>query len=213
MAEKYNDQGFHLDPTDQFNDDRLPQQNPVSDIDKLKEKISLLILTGIFPALLEEFAGGFLTRITGMFNVTKEEAALAGAGSNAGAGGASEIGANAGGAIVGETGGAAEEVVSGTKGVTNPEVSKLSRPIIPEGMTQSQFGKEVIGWGARPEGALERLDTINSAEVTSMKDQGLTREMAKQWEDFYKNEFARNANNVTAKNRVELMKKILKYWE
>ncbi|WP_366855536.1 DUF4951 domain-containing protein [Pseudomonas sp. 21LCFQ010] len=47
------------------------------------------------------------------------------------------------------------------KGVTNPEISKLDRPSIPEGMTQSQFGKNVIGWGARPEGALQRLETIN----------------------------------------------------
>ncbi|NGF45243.1 hypothetical protein, partial [Enterobacter hormaechei] len=43
-AEKYNDQGFHLDPTDQFNDDGLPPQNTPSDVDKLKAEISLFIL-------------------------------------------------------------------------------------------------------------------------------------------------------------------------
>ncbi len=57
MAEKYNDQGFHLDPTDQFNDDRLPPQNPVSDIDNLKAEISLFLLTGLFPELLAVRAG------------------------------------------------------------------------------------------------------------------------------------------------------------
>lgn len=36
--------------------------------------------------------------------------------------------------------------------------------------------------------------------------------MATQWKDFYSNEFARNANNTTAKNRVELMQKILDNW-
>ncbi|MCO8161692.1 DUF4951 domain-containing protein [Pseudomonas sp. 21LCFQ010] len=98
------------------------------------------------------------------------------------------------------------------KGVTNPEISKLDRPSIPEGMTQSQFGKNVIGWGARPEGALQRLETINSSDVASMQKQGLTREMATQWKDFYSNEFARNANNFTARNRVKLMQKILDNW-
>ena len=46
-----------------------------------------------------------------------------------------------------------------------------------------------------------------------MKGQGLTREMATQWRDFYMNDFSRNANNITAKNRVELMNKILGYME
>ncbi|BAQ79491.1 MULTISPECIES: DUF4951 domain-containing protein [Pseudomonas] len=99
------------------------------------------------------------------------------------------------------------------KGVTNPEVPKLGRPSIPEGMTQSQFGKDVVGWGARPEGALQRLETINVAEVASMQKQGLTRSMASEWKDFYANEFSRNKNNITAKNRVELMQKILDNWE
>jgi len=36
-----------------------------------------------------------------------------------------------------------------TKGVTNPEVPKLTPPPIPDGVTQSQFGKNVVGWGAR----------------------------------------------------------------
>ena len=94
-AEKYNDQGFHLDPTDQSNDDGLPPQNAVSDIDKLKAKISRLILTGLFPALLEEGAvGGFLGRITGMFSESTEGTALAGAGTKAGAGGAVEVAAS-----------------------------------------------------------------------------------------------------------------------
>jgi len=42
-----------------------------------------------------------------------------------------------------------------------------------------------------------------------MKQQGLTRDMATEWRDFYSNEFARNSNNQTAANRVELMNKIL----
>ncbi|WP_425584160.1 DUF4951 domain-containing protein [Variovorax defluvii] len=33
--------------------------------------------------------------------------------------------------------------------------------------------------------------------------------MATQWRGFYANEFARNANNLTAQNRVQLMDTIL----
>lgn len=36
---------------------------------------------------------------------------------------------------------------------------------------------------------------------------GLTRQMAEQWRNFYLNEFARNANNLTAGNGVQLIDK------
>ncbi|SFU33934.1 filamentous hemagglutinin N-terminal domain-containing protein [Pseudomonas sp. OV546] len=114
-AEKYNDQGFHLDPTDQFNDDGLPPQNTPSDVDKLKAEISLFILMGLVPELLGGAAEGFIARITGMFSKSSSEA-LAGAGTRAGAGGASEIGAKAGGAVAEGAGAAAEEIVAGAKG-------------------------------------------------------------------------------------------------
>jgi len=95
------------------------------------------------------------------------------------------------------------------KGVTNPDVPRLPRPSTPEGTTLSQFGKDTIGWGSRPQGALDRISSIDSAAVAKMKDQGLTKDMATQWRDFYSNEFSRNANNITAANRVDLMNKIL----
>lgn len=46
-----------------------------------------------------------------------------------------------------------------------------------------------------------------------MQKQGLIRSMASEWKDFYANEFSRNRNNITAKNRVELMQRILDNWE
>jgi hypothetical protein len=45
-----------------------------------------------------------------------------------------------------------------------------------------------------------------------MKEQGLTKEMAEQWRDFYANDFVRNPNNDAAPWRVELMNEILKMW-
>ncbi|WP_373874359.1 DUF4951 domain-containing protein [Metapseudomonas otitidis] len=66
--------------------------------------------------------------------------------------------------------------------------------------------------GARPEGALKRLKTITPSELASMREQGLAREMATRWKEFYSNEFSTNANNITARNRVEFMQKILDNW-
>lgn len=124
-AEKYNDQGFHLDPTDQFNDDGLPPQNTPSDVDKLKAEISVFILIGLVPELLGGAAEGFIARITGMFSKSPSEA-LAGAGTRAGAGGASEIGANVGGAVAEDVGAAAEEIVAGAK-EAGSSATKLSQ--------------------------------------------------------------------------------------
>lgn len=46
-----------------------------------------------------------------------------------------------------------------------------------------------------------------------MQRQGLTQDMAVQWRDFYRNEFTRNRNNLTAKNRAVLMSKIVKLFK
>ena len=95
------------------------------------------------------------------------------------------------------------------KGVTNPAVAKLAVPAIPGGMTQAQFGLNLIGWGTGPQAAAARTATLTADAVGQMQAQGLTREMATQWRGFYTNEFARNANNLTAQNRVQLMDAIL----
>jgi RHS repeat-associated protein len=105
-----------------------------------------------------------------------------------------------------------QAVVRG-RGVTNPEIPKLSSPSIPNGVTQSQFGKEVVGWGRGAEEALNRLKNVTGADVAKMQQQGLTRKMAQEWRNFYANEFARNANNATARNRVDLMEKVIKHME
>ena len=91
-AEKYNDQGFH-DPTDWwFDDSDAPLPPATSAVDKLKAEISLFLLTGLFPGLLAVRAEGWLARLTGMFSESTEGAALAGAGTKAGAGGIVDVG-------------------------------------------------------------------------------------------------------------------------
>ena len=102
--------------------------------------------------------------------------------------------------------------IRAVRGVTNPEVIKLPLPNIPDGLTTGKFGSEFIQWGVGGDGALIRLNTLTVQEVTEMQSQGLTRAMTTLWRDFYANEFARNANNITAQNRVLLMQRILDYW-
>ena len=98
---------------------------------------------------------------------------------------------------------------SGGKGVTNPEVVRLAVPSVPEGMSRSQFGRDLIGWGRGADGARNRLTNINPSIVRSMQEQGLTRGMASSWRSFYSNEFSRNSNNTAAAARVELMNAII----
>ena len=50
-AEKYNDQGWHGDPTNLFDDNGLPPQDSPTELDKLKSQVSLFILFGLMPGL------------------------------------------------------------------------------------------------------------------------------------------------------------------
>ena len=74
------------------------------------------------------------------------------------------------------------------------------------------FGQRIIGWGTGAEGARQRLENIQPADVSVIKKQGTTLEMITAWQDFYEQEQQRNANNPTAKYRARLMKKIADLW-
>lgn len=50
-AEKYNDQGWHGDPTNLFDDNGLPPQDSPTALDNLKAQVSLFILFGLMPGL------------------------------------------------------------------------------------------------------------------------------------------------------------------
>jgi hypothetical protein len=75
-------------------------------------------------------------------------------------------------------------------------------PDLPEGMTRSQFGTDVMRWGTGDAEALARIDSLTREEL---QQAGVTRDMALQWRDFYENELARNPNNPSAAGRAELM--------
>ena len=57
------------------------------------------------------------------------------------------------------------------------------------------------------------MQSLTADDVRQMQSNGLTREVAQGWRDFYSNEFARNANNFAARNRADLMSSILGYMD
>ncbi|OTU11811.1 DUF4951 domain-containing protein [Acinetobacter pittii] len=103
-------------------------------------------------------------------------------------------------------------------GTTNHFVSPAAQlnsdilPATPKNIPLSAFGQRIIGWGTGAEGARQRLENIQPADVSVIKKQGTTLEMITAWQDFYEQEQQRNANNPTAKYRARLMKKIADLW-
>jgi RHS repeat-associated protein len=96
------------------------------------------------------------------------------------------------------------------KTVINKNVAKLQSPPVPTGWTQGKFGSQLVRWGQGPEGAAARLRSLTPEDVARMQADGLTREIAQQWRDFYANDLLRNASNVTAGPRIELLDAIIK---
>ncbi|MEO4187387.1 DUF4951 domain-containing protein [Acinetobacter pittii] len=103
-------------------------------------------------------------------------------------------------------------------GTTNHFVSPAAQlnsdilPATPKNIPLPAFGQRIIGWGTGAEGARQRLENIQPADVSVIKKQGTTLEMITAWQDFYELEQQRNANNPTAKYRARLMKKIADLW-
>ena len=103
-------------------------------------------------------------------------------------------------------------------GTTNHFVSPAAQlnsdilPATPKNIPLPAFGQRIIGWGTGAEGARQRLENIQPADVSVIKKQGTTLAMIPAWQDFYEQEQQRNANNPTAKYRARLMKKIADLW-
>lgn len=79
------------------------------------------------------------------------------------------------------------------------------RPL-PEGLTQSQFGREVMKWGTGHAAARTRIRTITAEEL---KRQGVTVEMAKAWRDFYRSVAGEHPGNPSAAGRADLMEHVV----
>lgn len=105
-----------------------------------------------------------------------------------------------------------EKIRPQVKSLVNPDIDRLAIPPTPHNMSLPEFGQGVIGWGTGPQDAETRLNHVSKADVEKMKQVGLTVEIAKTWQNFYKNETQRNAGNPTAPLRAQLMKKIIDLW-
>jgi len=77
-------------------------------------------------------------------------------------------------------------------------------PPMPPNMGPSQFGKNVMKWGRGDAEARARIQSLTREEL---EKNGVTKEMAKQWRDFYQAEKARVPGNPSAAGRAELMQK------
>ncbi|EIM39281.1 hypothetical protein HADU_07942 [Acinetobacter sp. HA] len=105
-----------------------------------------------------------------------------------------------------------EKIRPQVKSLVNPDIDRLAIPPTPHNMSLPEFSQGVIGWGTGPQDAETRLNHVSKADVEKMKQAGLTVEIAKTWQNFYKNETQRNAGNPTAPLRAQLMKKIIDLW-
>jgi hypothetical protein len=84
---------------------------------------------------------------------------------------------------------------------------KLPRPPLPpEVKTMSEFGSRVMKWGTGHDAARARIGCLTHAELEA---NGVTREVAEVWRDFYRNEMLRNPSNPSAAGRAKLMQKAI----
>ena len=105
-----------------------------------------------------------------------------------------------------------EKIRPQVKSLVNLDIDRLAIPSTPHNMSLPEFGQDVIGRGTGAQDAETRLKHVSKADVEKMKRVSLTVEIAKTWQNFYKNETQRNAGNPTAPLRAQLMKKIIDLW-
>jgi hypothetical protein len=100
------------------------------------------------------------------------------------------------------------------KAKIDPSVDKMNPKDLPlpKNMTPAEFGKNVVGWGKGPKGAVDAKKGLNQEVVDNMKTKGLTKDMVDQWSKHYTNEVARTANPAAAA-RADLMNSILGYFD
>jgi RHS repeat-associated protein len=81
----------------------------------------------------------------------------------------------------------------------------MPRPL-PPGVTQAQFGNEVMRWGTGNAAARERIATLTREGLTKA---GVTKDMARAWRDFYRTVARETPANPSAAGRADLMQRAL----
>lgn len=77
-------------------------------------------------------------------------------------------------------------------------------PGTPDNMGNSRFGKEVMKWGTGDEAARSRMGTLTREELQRA---GVTKEIAAQWRDFYREVARVTPANTSAAGRADLMQR------
>lgn len=75
-------------------------------------------------------------------------------------------------------------------------------PSLPEGMTASHFGHNVMAWGTGNEAAIARMATLTAEQL---REAGITAEMAQNWLSFYQEVIRETPTNPSARGRARLM--------
>jgi RHS repeat-associated protein len=84
---------------------------------------------------------------------------------------------------------------------------KSQVPPTPGGMTQKQFGEQVMKWGQSGAEARARIASLTREELERA---GVTKAIAKAWRNFYRNEASSGRMNPSAAGRAELMSRAVK---
>jgi len=80
----------------------------------------------------------------------------------------------------------------------------LPVPQTPPGTSVPKFGKDIMKWGTGDAEARARAANLTREELERA---GVTREMAEQWRDFYKDVITKTPNNPSAAGRTDLMQR------
>jgi len=84
-----------------------------------------------------------------------------------------------------------------------PVIGRLPVPPTPYGISLKTFG-QVMRWGTGSAEARARMASLTREELES---QGISREIAEAWREFYRNEMRRVPENHTAAGRADLMQR------
>ncbi|HYW10028.1 MAG TPA: DUF4951 domain-containing protein [Longimicrobium sp.] len=98
----------------------------------------------------------------------------------------------------------AAPIVGGAGAAGSRTAARMSRPPLPEGMTNAQFG-HLLGWGRGSEAARGQISKLSAS---TLREAGVNRSMAQAWQKFYEYEAQAVRSNPSAPGRADLMRHV-----
>jgi len=99
-----------------------------------------------------------------------------------------------------------EELINGLPSLPVAGGMFPAKPTTPNNMGTSEFGKNVMKWGTGDEAARARMATLTKEELQRA---GVTKELATQWRDFYREVARITPANPSAAGRADLMERAI----